>query len=54
MPLTNCEINQQVTWSENCVITNSTSQGAFAITNARLYVPVVTLPAKTIQNNYND
>ena len=46
MPLTNCEINLILTWSANCVIvsTNNANQNAtFAITNTRLYVPVVTL-----------
>ena len=46
MPLINCENNLILTWSANCVIvsTNNANQNAtFAITNARLYVPVVTL-----------
>ena len=43
MPLINCEINLILTWSSNCVITNSTGAGTFAITDTRLYVPVVTL-----------
>ena len=32
-----------LTWSRNCVITNSTGEGKFAITETKLYVPVVTL-----------
>ena len=43
MPLINSEINLQLTWSGNCIITNSTGAGAFAITNARLYIPLVSL-----------
>ena len=43
MPLINCEVNPILTWSSTCVITNSTGTGTFAITNTRLYVPVVTL-----------
>ena len=31
-----------LTWSRNCVITNSTGKGKFAITDTKLYVPVVT------------
>ena len=38
-----CKINLQITWSANCIITNSTGGETFAITNTRLYVPVVTL-----------
>ena len=44
--LINCEVNFIFTWSSTCVIvsTNNANQGAtFTITNARLYVPVVTL-----------
>ena len=59
MPLINCEINFILTWSENCVITNkayrkdnvemevvrinSPTNATFKITDAKLYVPVVTL-----------
>ena len=46
MPLINCEVNLILTWSSTCVIisTNIANQNAtFAITDAKLYVPVVTL-----------
>ena len=43
MPLINCEVNLILTWSKDCVITNSTGAGKFAITETKLYVPVVTL-----------
>ena len=43
MPLINCEINLILTWSSSCVITNSNGAETFAITNTKLYVPVVTL-----------
>ena len=43
MPLINCEVNLILTWSRDCVITNSTSAGKFAITETKLHVPVVTL-----------
>ena len=46
MPLINCEVNLILTWSEDCVITNSTGEGKFAITETKLYVPVVTLSTK--------
>ena len=42
MPLINCEVNLILTWSSPCVITNSTSAGRFAITDTKLFVPVVT------------
>ena len=40
------EVNLILTWSKDCVITNSTGEGKFAITETKLYVPVVTLSAK--------
>ena len=43
MPLINCEVNLILTWSSTCVITNSIGAGRFAITNTKLYVPVITL-----------
>ena len=41
MPLINCEVNLILTRSKDCVITNSTGAGKFAITNAKLYVPLL-------------
>ena len=46
MPLINCEVNLVLTWSKDCGITNSTGEGKFAITETKLYVPVVTLSTK--------
>ena len=43
MPLINCEVNLSLTWSRDCVINNPTGAGKFAITETKLYVPVVTL-----------
>ena len=49
IPLINCEVNLILTWSADCVIiyTNVVNQiPAFTITEAKLYVPVVTLPTQ--------
>ena len=46
MPLINCEVNLILTWSKDSVITNSTGEGKFAITETKLYVPVVILSTK--------
>ena len=46
MPLINCEVNLILTWSSTCVLiaTSIRNQNAtFAITDTKLYVPVVTL-----------
>ena len=42
MPLINCEVNLILIWSATCVIINSNGAGTFAITDTKLYVPVVT------------
>ena len=46
MPLINCKVSLMLTWSSTCVITNSTGEGKFEITDTKLYVPVVTLSAQ--------
>ena len=46
MPFINFEVSLNLTWSPNCVITDSTGQGKFKITETNLYVPVVTLSTK--------
>ena len=43
MSLINCKVNLIITWSKDCVITSSTGEGKFKITDTKLYVPVVTL-----------
>ena len=43
MPLINSEVNLELTWSKDCVITNFTVEGKFQITETNLYVPVVIL-----------
>ena len=46
MPLINCEVNLILIWSSTCVLvsTNAANQNAtFAITDTKIYVPVVTL-----------
>ena len=51
MPLISCEVNLILTWSEKCVIVSTDVAGqnaTFAITDAKLYVPVITLSQ---QNN---
>ena len=55
MLLINCEVDLLLTWSKVCVITNSTGEEKFGITETKLYVPVVTLStqdnAKLLQQN---
>ena len=46
MSLINWEVNLILTWSKDFVITNSTREGKFAITETKLYLPAVTLSTK--------
>ena len=39
----NCQVNLILTWSKDCVISSATGETKFAITETKLYVPVVTL-----------
>ena len=45
MSLINCEINLILTWSENCVISNTAAnqETTFSVTDKKTYVLVVTL-----------
>ena len=43
MSLIDCEFNFILTWSKDCVITNSTGAGKFKIKDTKRYVPVVSL-----------
>ena len=43
MPLLNCEVNLILTWSSTCLLISTNVQNQNAITDTKLYVPVVTL-----------
>ena len=44
MPLDiNCQVKLSLTWNENCILSNLAVDSTFTITDAKLYVPVVTL-----------
>ena len=47
MPLINCKVELSLKWYERCLLTAATT-ATFTITNAKPYVPVVTL---SIENN---
>ena len=48
IPLINFEVKLDLTCSSTCVNTDSTGAGRFAITDTKLYVPVV--PLSTQEN----
>ena len=45
MPLINCKVELSLDWIENCVLTTAANanKATFKITDAKLYVPIVTL-----------
>ena len=44
MPLINCKVELSLKWTQNCMLTTATT-APFEITDAKLYVPIVTLSA---------
>ena len=42
-PLINWKVELSLTWYENCILSRAGTAATFAITDAKLYVPVVTL-----------
>ena len=43
MPLINCKIELSLKWYENCILSSAGTAATFTITDAKLYVPIVTL-----------
>ena len=43
MPLINCRVELSLSWNKNSILTSEAGNTTFTITDARLYVPVVTL-----------
>ena len=54
MLLINCEVNLILTSSPTCVISSATGETKFKITETKLYVPVVILQDKIMQNYFNN
>ena len=54
MPLINCQVSLELTRSRDFVITNSTGEGKFAITETKRYVPVVILSTQEMQYYFNN
>ena len=48
MPLVNCKVEIPLKWYKNCILSRAETAATFAITDTKLYVPVVTLK---IENN---
>ena len=46
MPLINCKVYLELNWIEDCILSSAGNTAKFAITDAKLHVPIVTLSAK--------
>ena len=46
MPLINCRFYPELNWIEDCTLSNARDSAKFAITDAKLHVPIVTLSTK--------
>ena len=46
MPLINCKIHLETSWTKDCVMSNNDGNATFQITSTKLYVPIVTLSTK--------
>ena len=46
MPLINCKIELSLKWDKNCTLSSEDGNSVFAITDTKLYVPIVTLSAE--------
>ena len=46
MPLINCNAYLELNWIEVCILSSAGNTAKFAITDAKLHVPIVTLSTK--------
>ena len=46
MPLINCKIHLDLSWSKSCVMSDIAKATTLKITSTKLYVPIVTLSTK--------
>ena len=50
MPLINCKVYLELNWTEDCILSSAGNSAKFAITDAKLHVPIVTLSTKDSAN----
>ena len=50
MPLINCKVYLELNWIEDCIFSSAGNTAKFAITDAKLHVPIVTLSTKDSAN----
>ena len=50
MPLINCKVYLELNWIEDCILPSAGNTAKFAITDAKLYVPIVNLSTRDSAN----
>ena len=50
MPSINCKVYLELNWIEDCILSSAENSAKFAITDAKLHVPIVTLSTKGSAN----
>ena len=50
MPLINCKVYLELNWIEDCILSSARNTAKFAITDAKLYVPIVNLSTRDSAN----
>ena len=50
MPLINCKVYIELNWIEDCILSSAGDSAKFAKADAKLHVPIVTLPTKYSAN----
>ena len=50
MPLINCKVHLELNWIEDCILSSAVNSAKFEIADAKLHVPIVTLPTKDSVN----
>ena len=50
MPSINCKVYLELNWIEDCILSSARNSAIFAITDAKLHVPIVTLSTKDSAN----
>ena len=53
MPLINCKIEFSLGWYEECILSSAGTGATFTITDAKLYVPIVTSKIEDNKNQQN-
>ena len=50
MPLINFKVYLELNWIENCILSTAGDTAKFAIADAKLHIPIVTLSTKDSEN----